>query len=160
MSLNICQLFLTLHWNGICSGNLSHDDTIKWKLFPRYWPFVRGIHQSPVNSPHKGQWRGAVMFSLICVWMNGWVNNREAGDLRHHRARYDVTVMVWKSGAYISDIISARICWLPGATRSYTLSYIKNIRHYWKKWGFMWVCTPPPPPPPPYIYINICMYIT
>ena len=32
-----------------------HDDVIKWKHFPRYWPFVRGIHRSPVNSPHKGQ---------------------------------------------------------------------------------------------------------
>ena len=39
-----------------------------------------GIHRSPVNSPHKGQWRGALMFSLICVWINGWVNNHEAGD--------------------------------------------------------------------------------
>ena len=57
-----------------------HDDVIKLKHFPRYWPFVRGIHWSPVNSPHKGQWRGALMFSLICVWINGSVNNREAGD--------------------------------------------------------------------------------
>ena len=39
-----------------------HDNVIKWKHFPRYWPFVRGIHRSPVNSPHKGQWRGALMF--------------------------------------------------------------------------------------------------
>ena len=58
----------------------NHDDVIKWKHFPRYWPFVRGIHRSPVNFPHKGQWHGALMFSLICVWINGWVNNREAGD--------------------------------------------------------------------------------
>ena len=70
-----------------------HDDVIKWKHFPRYWPFVRGIHRSPVNSPHKGQWRGALMFSLICVWINGWVNNREAGDLRRYCAHYDVIVM-------------------------------------------------------------------
>ena len=42
---------------------------------------------------HKGQWRGALMYSLICVWINGWVNNREAGDLRCYRAHYDVTVM-------------------------------------------------------------------
>ena len=60
----------------------NHDDVIKWKHFPRYWPFVRGIHRSPVNYPHKGQWRGASMFSLICAWINGWVNYREAGDLR------------------------------------------------------------------------------
>ena len=73
---------------------LKHDDVIKWKYFPRYWPFVRGIHRSPVNSPHKCQWRGALMFPLICVWINGWVNNGEAGDLRHYRAHYDVTVMI------------------------------------------------------------------
>ena len=71
-----------------------HDDVIKWRHFPRYWPFVRGIHRSPVNSPYKGQWRGALMFSLTCVWINGWVNNREAGDLRRYRAHYDVTVML------------------------------------------------------------------
>ena len=73
---------------------LGHDDVIKWKHFLRYWPFVRGIHRSPVNSTHKGQWRGALMFSLICAWINGWVNNCKAGDLRRHRAHYDVTVMV------------------------------------------------------------------
>ena len=43
--------------------------------------------------PHKGQWRGALMFSLICVWINGCVNNREAGDLRRYRAHDNVTVM-------------------------------------------------------------------
>ena len=45
------------------------------------------------NSPHKGQWRGALMLSLICTRINGWVNTGEAGDLRRHRAHYDVTVM-------------------------------------------------------------------
>ena len=34
-------------------GQAVHDDVIKWKRFPRYWPFVWGIHRSPVNSPHK-----------------------------------------------------------------------------------------------------------
>ena len=76
------------------TGIHHHDDVIKWKHFPRYWPFVRGIHRSPVNSPHKGQWRGALMFSLICVWINGWVNNREAGDWRRYRAHYDATAMI------------------------------------------------------------------
>ena len=33
---------------------VKHDDVIKWKLFSRCWPFVRGFHRSPVNSPHKG----------------------------------------------------------------------------------------------------------
>ena len=71
---------------------MMHDDVIKWKHFPRYWPFVRGIHRTPVNSLHKGQLRGALTFSLICTW----INNREAGDFRRHRARYDVTVMARK----------------------------------------------------------------
>ena len=71
----------------------ERDDVIKWKHFPRYWTFVRGIHRSPVNSPHKGQWRGALMFSLICAWINGWVNNGEACDLRCYLAQYDVPVM-------------------------------------------------------------------
>ena len=75
---------------------VEHDDVIKWKHFPRYWPIVRGIHRSPVNSPHKGQWRGALMFSLNCVWINGWINNRDAGDLRRHRAHYDVIVMIMR----------------------------------------------------------------
>ena len=71
-------------------------------------PFIQGADQrkhqssaslalcagnSPVNSPHKGQWRGALMFSLICTWKNGWVNNGEAGDLRRHRRHNDITVM-------------------------------------------------------------------
>ena len=70
-----------------------HDDVIIRRHFPRYWPFVRGIHRSPVNSPHKGQWRRALMFSLICAWINGWANNGDAGDLRRHRAHHDVMVM-------------------------------------------------------------------
>ena len=80
--------------------NNEHDDFIKYKHFPHNWPFVRGIHRSPVNSPHKGQWREALLF-FICPWINGWVNNRETGDLRRHRAPYDVIVMdytIIKSG--------------------------------------------------------------
>ena len=72
---------------------LGHDDVIKWKYFPRYWPFARGIHRSPVNCHHKGQWCGALMFSVICTWINGKVKNRKAGDLRLDHAHYDVTVM-------------------------------------------------------------------
>ena len=88
----------------------DHDDVIKWKHFPRYWLFVRGIHWSPVNSPHKGQWRGALMFSLICAWINGRVNNGEAGDLRRHRAHYDVTVM----GNRLSPVRCWAVTWTNG----------------------------------------------
>ena len=62
-------------------------------IFQRYWPFVWRIHRSLMNSPHKGQWRGTLMFSVICVRINDWVNNREAGDLRRYRAHNDVTVI-------------------------------------------------------------------
>ena len=76
------------------------DDVIKWKHFPRYWPLARGIHRSPVNSPRKGQWRGALRpvtrsfdVCFIHAWTNGWVNNRDAGDLRRHLDHYVVTVI-------------------------------------------------------------------
>ena len=93
----------------------SYDDVIKWKHFPRYWPFVRGIDRSPVNSPHKGQWRRALMFSLIFAGTNSWENHWDAGDLRHHCAHYDVTVMDMAyglcgvmSGTLQVDIIDAK----------------------------------------------------
>ena len=62
-------------------------------IFSALLAICAGIHRSPVNSPHQGQWRGALMFSLICIWINGWVSNREAGDLRRYRPHYDVIVM-------------------------------------------------------------------
>ena len=85
------------------SINVEHDDVIKWNHFPRYWPFVGGIHRSPVNSSHKSQWRGALMFPLICAWINGWANNREVGDMRRRRTHYYVTVM-YMSGYIFSSI--------------------------------------------------------
>ena len=60
----------------------NQNDVGKWKHFPRYWPFVRGIHRSPVKFPHKGQWRLSLMFSLMCAWTNGWANNRDAAKSR------------------------------------------------------------------------------
>ena len=41
--IQICVIYL-------CSC-LNHDDVIKWNHFPRYWPFVRGIHRSPSQTP-------------------------------------------------------------------------------------------------------------
>ena len=86
----------------VWSTQCTHDDVIKWQHFSRYWPLVQGIHRSLVNSPHKGQWCGALMFSLICAWINCWVNNGEAGDLRCHHTHYDITVM----GTHPSSIIA------------------------------------------------------
>ena len=93
-----------LPWSA-ASHNKWHQLTWwrhQMESFPRYWPFVRGIHRSSVNSPHKGQWRTALMF-LICAWINGWVNSGEAGDLRHHPAHYDVTVMSTASVLKLSN---------------------------------------------------------
>ena len=81
---------------------LSHDDVIKWKHFPRYWSFVRGIHRSSVNSPHKGQWGGALMFSFICAWIK--------------RAHYDImslwhyVIVMKEKYRYISFRCSINIC--------------------------------------------------
>ena len=95
LAVLLCLLRIALGRGADLSkqGANMHDDVIKWKHFPRYWPFVRGIHRSTVNSPHKGQRRGALMFSLIHARIDGWVNNGEAGDLRRHHTNYDVTLM-------------------------------------------------------------------
>ena len=92
------QTLHVLFCTSICRESIALDDVIKWNTFPCYWPALcAGIHRSPVNSGHKDQWRGALMFSFICAWINGWINTREAGDLRRYRAHFDVTVM-YKTG--------------------------------------------------------------
>ena len=80
-----------------------HDDVIKWKHFPRYWPFVRGIHRSSVNSAHKGQWRGALMLSLICALnkrlskqSRGWWFQTPSRPLwRHSNELFWHLTMIW-----------------------------------------------------------------
>ena len=95
------QVFLIFFCRGpiFLSPNTSNHHYCKrwWRrqmeFFPRYWPFLWGIHRSPVNSPDKGQWREALIFSLISAWTNGWVNTRDDGDLRRNRSHYDVAAM-------------------------------------------------------------------
>ena len=77
-SNQISHLFL---YEYLCSTWWRHQ----METFSALLAFVRGIHRSP--------WRGVLMFSLTCAWINCCVNNREAGDLRRHRAHYNVTVM-------------------------------------------------------------------
>ena len=67
--------------NPVRLPRFPHDDVIKWKQFPRHWPFVRGTHLLPLKML-KGQWRGASMFSLNRTSINGWVNNRKDSDMR------------------------------------------------------------------------------
>ena len=86
-------------WLSARHLRLMHDDVIKWKHFPGYWPFVRGFTSHRWIPLTKGQWRRALMFPLICAWINGWVSNRGAGDLRRRRAHYDVPVMARESSS-------------------------------------------------------------
>ena len=81
------------HHHQIDTDVWLHHDVTKWKHCPRYWPFVRRIHQSPVHSLPNGQWRGTLMFSFIYAWISGWINTRDTGNLIHHRAHYDDTVI-------------------------------------------------------------------
>ena len=55
-----------IHIMSICIHVVPthHDDPIKWKHLPYYWPSVKGIHRSLVDSPHKGRWRRALVFVL------------------------------------------------------------------------------------------------
>ena len=64
----------------------------KMEKFSSLLAICAGNSPVTVNSPHKGQWCGALIFSLICTWINGWVINREAGNLRRHRAHYYIIV--------------------------------------------------------------------
>ena len=72
------------------------------ETFSALLTFCVGNSPLPVNSPHKGQWRGALVFSLICARIKNWVNSREAGDLIRHRGHYDISVM--KSAPYPRDV--------------------------------------------------------
>ena len=99
--LNICPALMEdriAYCNKYFTEKIPRDVESPWwrhqmETFSALMALCAGIHRAPVNSPLKGQWRGALMFSLICVWINDWVNNREAGDLRRHRAHYDDDVM-------------------------------------------------------------------
>ena len=77
-----CQ---TIIWNN---DDLSlHGDVIKWKHFPRYWPGHWWILHTKASDAEFS------CFLWSPPWINGWVNGREAGELRLHRAHYDVIVM-------------------------------------------------------------------
>ena len=93
---NKSELVYVAAWRRI---NRRQAITTWWRHQMRKFSALLAIcaGNSPVTGAfptHKGQWRGSLMFSLICFWINGWVNNREAGDLRRHRTHYDVIVMI------------------------------------------------------------------
>ena len=123
-----------------------------WGIY--YWSFVREIHRSPVDSPHKSQWRRALIFSLICAWTNSWVNNRDAGVLSHHDAYYDVTVMwgclpvllmqgitqqhLWTTPVTLR--VSARARWTNFQHCSTLFLNFWTSDHLFKMCSFVWTC--------------------
>ena len=87
-----CRLAFAIYIN-LSGKRRKYGGVIKWKYSPRYLPFVRGIHRSSMDSRPKDQCRGTLIFSLMCVWTNGWANNRDACDLSLHGAHCEVTAM-------------------------------------------------------------------
>ena len=106
----------------------QHDDVIKGKHFPRYWPFVQGIHRSPVNSPHKGQWRGALMFSLMRLikqlskHSRGWWFETLSSPLWRHCNEFlliwttKITISTWVILAVIAIAMDPKECFYYLAT--------------------------------------------
>ena len=149
-------------WNNISIPKYQRlkrwNCVIKWKHFPRYWPFVRGIHRSLVNSPHKGQWRGALMFSLICAWINGWENNREAGDLRRYRARIYVIILWSKDALYIDGIkLYSYIIMMPASSIPDGEICQRIIIKVWVREDAEWFHIPPEAPVALKYWYSWCM---
>ena len=93
----------------------------------------------PVNSPYKGQWRGALVFSLIYAWINDWVNNREAGDLRRRRGHYDVIVMEARTSLWSHQVVITPHVILTAQLWRYWLEHVVGTSA--KTWGsfpFYW----------------------
>ena len=93
IDMNVFSDYMKKKYTGTATCPLSNRGATLWRHQMETFSALQVIcagNSPPVNSTHKGQWR---VFSLICTWINGWVNNREAGDLRRHRPHYDVIVM-------------------------------------------------------------------
>ena len=96
-SMQICIREYSSHsWLDVIAVALYAGRRHQMKAFSALLTLCLENHRPPVDSLHKDQWRKALMFSLICTERNGCANNRDAGDLRRHRAYYDVIVMVFK----------------------------------------------------------------
>ena len=153
--------------------SLGHDDVTRWKHLPRYWPFVRGIHRSSVDSPHKSQRRGALMFSLICARTNSWASTRYAGDLGRHDVIVMEIVMYWYTHFWnctrTNDCVPAAltdinkfwcdiIMWTPRflvLDSGWQNCWLrKSARRVLLRMDVIHPPPPPPPPPPPHVGCN------
>ena len=86
------QIFHPKYINGVSKG-CTKIVSAWWRHQMETFSALLAICAGTSPVPHKGLWHGALMSSLICVWINGWVNSREAGDLRRYRGHYDIKVM-------------------------------------------------------------------
>ena len=90
----------------------AHDDVIKWKRFPRYWPIVRGLHRS---GEFPAQWPVTRSFDVYFhlrlnkrlsrqLW--GWWFERPPWSLWR---QCNVPIMPWQPVKYITNIWSKDI---------------------------------------------------
>ena len=144
-------LYISLHLSLDCNIQqtiLSRHICPWWRhqmeTFSALLAICAGNLPVPVNSPHKGQWRGAMMFSLIYPWINDWVSNREAGALRRHRGHYDVIVMHWLYSLWLFFPVSVVLYATDGMTiyKAWWSSHRPCIedRQFWRRmlWQF-WI---------------------
>ena len=105
------------------------------EIFSVLLAICAGNSPVPGELPTQSHWRGALMFSLICVWINGWVKNREAGDLSRYRAHYDVTVM-WALFSYLDPMFALRCHRKPKTACSSNfvddVFTVVSCRHWWR----------------------------
>ena len=127
------------------TSSCAHDDVIKWKYFPCYWPFVRGIHRSPVNFPHKGQWRGALVFFYLFLnkrlskhWW-GWWFETVSRPLWRHPNVYGIH-LVWAWNEFVSHCLHPHIReFIFTHHRNTTLGFFCHAMHCnmvaWANWN-------------------------
>ena len=126
----------------------DHNNVIKWKRFPSYWPLVRGIRRSPVeDSPHKGPVTHVLMFFDVV-----YTNNRVTGDLRRQDAHCDVTVMLFhyesrlqchkgfkfKRRAAWNELHQADTHWFQLLIKYQLISSTKRLHKYSYKDDYRW----------------------
>ena len=104
-------------YSATSADSSPHYDVIKWKHFPRYWSFERGIHRSPVNFPHKCQWRVTLVFSLICALnkrlskqSRGWWFETPSRSLWRHCNELNLSGKCWPaySGNWLYQTLIVR----------------------------------------------------
>ena len=98
-------IYFSLFLGPVLSSLVSNSHDSNWdkkvtRRTTRGPACTRGSHRDYLNC----NWRGALLFSLICAWITDWVNNREAGHLRRNHAHYDV-IIIWNGPFGTTDPI-------------------------------------------------------